>query len=72
MFLTTNDSLLDSLWVEKYRPHSINDIVLNDDQKQFLSLCLNKQDLPHSLFIGPPGGGKCHYEDELIDIYIED
>ena len=72
MFLQETDNLLNALWVEKYRPHTINDMVLNEDQKQFLTKCVEKQDLPHCLFIGPPGGGKCHDGEELIDVYIED
>jgi replication-associated recombination protein RarA len=68
----TDDTTLNALWVEKYRPKTIEEIILPDDQKKFLSDCMHKQDLPHCLFIGPAGGGKCHDGSEKIEIYIED
>jgi DNA polymerase III delta prime subunit len=44
------------LWVEKYRPQSLNDIILtNDLREHFASL---KDDIPNILFYGSPGTGK--------------
>jgi len=44
------------LWCEKYRPKSIEDIVLSPEiREHFTSL---KEDTPHLLLWGPPGGGK--------------
>jgi len=64
--------LLNELWVEKYRPKSLSEVVLEDDQRNFLNRCIEKGETPHLLLAGPPGSGKCHFGDELIDIYIEE
>ena len=68
----SNDELLDQLWVEKYRPKTIDDVILKDEQKDFISRCLEKGEIPHTAFFGPPGSGKCHDGSEMIEIYIED
>jgi replication factor C small subunit len=47
------------MWVEKYRPHRIEDIVNQEEVKARLGPLLEKKDeLPHLLFAGPPGSGK--------------
>lgn len=46
----------DSLWVEKYRPKSLKDIVLTDDNYTFFS-SLNDE-MPHIMLWGTPGTGK--------------
>lgn len=47
------------MWVEKYRPSSLEDLVDQQSAKQRLGLLLTKkQQLPHLLFAGPPGCGK--------------
>jgi DNA polymerase III delta prime subunit len=45
-----------NLWVEKYRPQSLNDVILDEETKAHFS-SLN-DDTPHLLFHGPPGTGK--------------
>ena len=47
------------MWVEKYRPHKIDDLVNQEDVKERLKPLLEKRnELPHLLFAGPPGSGK--------------
>ncbi len=51
--------LEDLMWVEKYRPSGLRDLVDQETIKQRLSLLLQKKaQLPHLLFAGPPGSGK--------------
>jgi len=47
------------MWVEKYRPHKIDDLVNQQEVKERLKPLLEKKgELPHLLFAGPPGSGK--------------
>lgn len=48
----------DSLWVEKYRPKKISDIVSQDETISIMNKITNNGNLPHLLFYGPPGVGK--------------
>ena len=49
----------DMMWVEKYRPDSLDDLVDQTTIRQRLALLLQKKEqLPHLLFAGPPGSGK--------------
>lgn len=51
-------NLLDSMWVEKYRPNKIEDIVLTEKYKIDFTRIIKTQQLPNLLFSGPPGSGK--------------
>ncbi len=47
------------MWVEKYRPHKLEDLVNQESVKERLSPLIEKpKELPHLLFAGPPGTGK--------------
>ncbi|MDV3243783.1 MAG: AAA family ATPase [Nitrososphaerales archaeon] len=47
------------MWVEKYRPSKLDDVVNQQAIKQRLKLLIEKKgELPHLLFAGPPGSGK--------------
>jgi len=49
----------DLMWVEKYRPSSLESLVDQETVKHRLGLLIQKkQQLPHLLFAGPPGCGK--------------
>ena len=49
----------DLMWVEKYRPSSLEGLVDQETIKHRLGLLLQKKEqLPHLLFAGPPGCGK--------------
>jgi replication factor C small subunit len=51
--------LEDLMWVEKYRPTNLQDLVDQETVKQRLGQLLEKKaQLPHLLFAGPPGSGK--------------
>jgi len=50
--------LLESIWVDKYRPKTINDVVFSGDQKQDFIKYVANREIPHICLYGPPGGGK--------------
>lgn len=48
----------DNLWVEKYRPSSINDLLVDDDSKARLLTFKSLKEIPHMLFVSGAGTGK--------------
>ena len=48
----------DFIWVEKYRPQTIEDCILPDSIKKTFRDFLNKGEIPNMLLSGPPGIGK--------------
>jgi DNA polymerase III delta prime subunit len=55
------------LWVEKYRPNSVNDYVFVDDrQRQQVQGWINDGSIPHLLLSGDPGTGKTTLAKVLI------
>ena len=49
---------LEAVWVEKYRPQTLGDMVGQEGIVPLLSAYAKKRSLPHLLFAGPPGTGK--------------
>lgn len=49
---------LQSYWSEKYRPKDLDSMILSDKDKSVVRGFLNKEEIPHLLFIGKPGTGK--------------
>jgi replication factor C small subunit len=50
--------LTNSLWVERYRPKKISDLVLESSQKDTFEKYIEKKEIPNLLLSGPPGSGK--------------
>jgi replication factor C small subunit len=46
------------IWVEKYRPRTLDEIVGQDAIVQRLKGYVSRKNIPHLLFSGPPGTGK--------------
>lgn len=46
------------LWVEKYRPQCIDDIILPDRFKKIFKKFIAENNIPNLLLVGPPGVGK--------------
>jgi len=46
------------IWVEKYRPKTIEDCILPETTKSMFQEFLNKGEIPNMLLSGPPGIGK--------------
>ena len=53
-----NETVNNSLWVEKYRPRKLDEYVGNEHLKQKVSDYLQSGDVPHLLFFGKAGTGK--------------
>jgi DNA polymerase III delta prime subunit len=65
----------DFLWVEKYRPRTIEDCILPDSNKKTFLEFLNKKEIPNLLLAGPAGCGKTTVAKALceelgVDYYV--
>ena len=63
------------IWVEKYRPKTIEECILPDSAKQMFQEFLNKGEIPNMLLAGPPGIGKTTVAKALCnelgaDVYV--
>ena len=52
------NNVINNLWVEKYRPKKVSEIVQQNEIKLLLEQAIKKKNLTHMLFFGPPGTGK--------------
>ena len=50
--------ITNSLWVEKYRPKKLDNLILSERYKKDFQRIIEKKQLVNLLFSGPPGGGK--------------
>lgn len=49
---------LKNIWVEKYRPTKLTDMVLSDTLRSFIEECRGKGEIPNMLLVGNAGTGK--------------
>jgi len=47
------------VWAEKYRPKNIDEVIDQEHVRERVRAFLKEKNLPHLLFSGPPGTGKC-------------
>ena len=50
--------MFDSLWVEKYRPSVLDDLLLTSELRDYFNNLSVKDSIPNFLFTGCPGIGK--------------
>ena len=65
------ENLLESIWVEKYRPRELDEVVLEDHAREFFSRCIGKGEIPHLLLSGVQGSGKTTTAQILVDHIIK-
>lgn len=65
MFKITHN-INDMLWVEKYRPRKINQIITQEQIKNFLIGALKTNNIQNLLLHGPAGSGKTTFANVLI------
>ncbi|WP_317895855.1 replication factor C small subunit [Pyrofollis japonicus] len=65
-------SISELLWAEKYRPRSLDEIVNQEEIVKRLKKFVEEKNMPHLLFVGPPGTGKTTAAHALAhDLYGE-
>ena len=52
------ESIINSMWIEKYRPTTLDDIVLNEDTKKIIEKFVAEGEFPHLFLCSEPGQGK--------------
>lgn len=67
----SNSDPFSSLWVERYRPKTLDDIVLTKEDREFFVSLKTKQDIPHLLFAGTPGVGKSSIAKILVNDILD-
>jgi DNA polymerase III delta prime subunit len=50
--------MFENLWIEKYRPNKLIDLVLSDECRRIVDKYVEENEIPNLLFVGPPGVGK--------------
>jgi len=54
------------IWAEKYRPKTFDEIINQENTVERVKAFAKSKNIPHMLFAGPPGSGKCLEKGSLI------
>lgn len=65
------DELLNALWVEKYRPQTLNDLILDPNIKKRLKSFEEDGEIPHLLLVGTSGIGKTTLAKILVNDILD-
>jgi len=60
-----------NLWVEKYRPKTLDDFIISDTNKAIIESFKNKKEIPNLLFTGTPGLGKTSLAKIIVNSILE-
>lgn len=63
--------MFEKLWVEKYRPKKISEMVLTDTNRSLLNECTTDTSIPNLMLCGKPGIGKTSLAKILVNDVLE-
>ena len=63
--------MFDNLFVEKYRPSTLDDIILTDENYAVFNQFKNQEEIPNLLFAGAPGIGKTSLAKIIVNDLIQ-
>jgi hypothetical protein len=62
-----------TLWVEKYRPSSVVQVLLPPDVKNFFNKLVEEKEIPNLLlYSSSPGVGKCLTGDNEVEVELDE
>ena len=63
--------MFDSLWIEKYRPKTFEDIILSDENTSIVEKYKADNEIPNLLFAGCQGVGKTTLAKVLVNDVLD-
>lgn len=60
-----------NLWVEKYRPQVLPDLLLSKENEQIITNFVSKNEIPHLILLGSPGIGKTSLAKILVKSVLQ-
>lgn len=65
-------SMFNSLWVEKYRPGLLSEMIMTDETRQSFDKFKKEQEIPNILFLGNAGIGKTSLAKVIVNDILDD